>query len=495
MKETTLEFKSIIHQYPKPLVITDSHFKVLYANLYFEQIILLDHSSLVINQSTQMLNFEFCARLTDSLAQGEPAYTIKLADQYYKVQLIAVPDHHFYFMVFDNITKITQLESQFNHQNLIMQTIVDAIPQYVFWKNEHSVFEGCNSNFAQSASFMNVNQVIGLTDYHMPWKESADKYIKDDQLVINGHKPLLGYDEWQRSLDGTHKVMQVNKIPVFSKDKTSVVCLYIDNTENYKLKKNIEEANLARNLSEKVMSDFILNMQHDIRTPLAGIVGLGDVVLSMKANEITEIHSAVKDIVNSARRLLTYCESMVDLHKIQEAVNQSEPEAISIGELIQSIYEIEKPAADTKGIKLTYQLDPKDIHCIVNKNKLERVLVNLISNAIKFTEAGSVEIHVNLVRKNNERDALLRFMINDTGIGIHEDDLDYVFQQFSKLKPSYRDTKGLNLGFGLRLAKMFVNDLGGDLSLQSEVGKGSSFLVDIPVLLPLAYLYDLVNEC
>jgi signal transduction histidine kinase len=236
-------------------------------------------------------------------------------------------------------------------------------------------------------------------------------------------------------------------------------------------------------------------MQHDIRTPLAGIVGLGDVVLSMKANEITEIHSAVKDIVNSARRLLTYCESMVDLHKIQEAVNQSEPEAISIGELIQSIYEIEKPAADTKGIKLTYQLDPKDIHCIVNKNKLERVLVNLISNAIKFTEAGSVEIHVNLVRKNNERDALLRFMINDTGIGIHEDDLDYVFQQFSKLKPSYRDTKGLNLGFGLRLAKMFVNDLGGDLSLQSEVGKGSSFLVDIPVLLPLAYLYDLVNEC
>ena len=144
---------------------------------------------------------------------------------------------------------------------------------------------------------------------------------------------------------------------------------------------------------------------------------------------------------------------------------------------------------------MTYQLDPKDIHCIVNKNKLERVLVNLISNAIKFTEAGSVEIHVNLVRKNNERDALLRFMINDTGIGIHEDDLDYVFQQFSKLKPSYRDTKGLNLGFVLRLAKMFVNDLGGDLSLQSEVGKGSSFLVDIPVLLPLAYLYDLVNEC
>jgi signal transduction histidine kinase len=288
--------------------------------------------------------------------------------------------------------------------------------------------------------------------------------------------------------------MKVDKIPVFTNDRTSIVCLYIDNTEHHMLKKNVEEATLAKNLSEKVMSDFILNMQHDIRTPLAGIVGLGDVVLSMGPDEMSDVHGAVKDMVNSASRLLTYCESMVDLHKIQDEVDRCEPEPTLIDDLIRGIFEIEKPAADAKGIKIIQMITPTETRCIVNRNKLERVLVNLVSNAIKFTEKGQVEVISELIRNDNSREALLRIKVKDSGIGIDESNLDYVFQQFSKLKPSYSETGGgLTLGFGLRLAKIFVNELGGDLTLNSKKGKGSTFTVDVPVLLPLTSMYNVSN--
>ena len=475
------------------MLVFDKKYAVKFSNLFFDQIVGMADSHELLDKTGHSINKRFADQLITKACQNQ-AHVFPLANKIYSAELSVVPDSDCFFVFFDDVSHLKEVEENYEHQTQVLQTIVDAIPQYVFWKSGQSVFDGCNQVFAESANFMNPSQVVGLTDYHMPWKDSADKYIKDDLHVIQGHKPLLGYDEWQESADGIRKIMKVDKIPVFTKDKTSIVCLYIDNTENHMLKKNVEEATMARNLSEKVMSDFILNMQHDIRTPLAGIVGLGDVVLSMGPEDMSDIHGAVKDMVNSASRLLTYCESMVDLHKIQDEVDHTEPEPTSIDDLVCGIFEIEKPAADAKGIQIIHNTKPSGIRCIVNKNKLERVLVNLVSNAIKFTEKGQVEIISELIQNEKSRDALLRIKVKDSGIGIDESDLDYVFQQFSKLKPSYSDTVGgLTLGFGLRLAKIFVNELGGDISLDSKKGSGSTFTVDVPVRLPLTCLYNVTD--
>ena len=485
-----MDFEAIIQQCKKPMAAFDKDFSIIYSNIYFKQLLRTDECHFVADLHQRSIDSEFVKQLISKSSQGKQL-EFNLGDIYYCADLTVIHGTDNFFMIIDDITEAVRMRTNFNHQSQVLQTIVDAIPQYVCWKNEQSVFEGCNQLFAKSVNFMNTNQVIGLTDYSMPWKSIADKYVNDDEQVIDSQKPLIGYDEWQEAFDGTGKIMKVDKIPVITDDKTSIVCLYIDNTENYMLKKNVEEATLARNLSEKVMSDFILNMQHDIRTPLAGIVGLGDVILSMGVNEINEIHGAVQDMVNSASRLLTYCESMVDLKKTEEDITQSEPETVSIDELINGIIEIEKPAADAKGLLIETQADPAGIQCIVNKNIIERVLVNLVSNAIKFTDQGRILITAKLKRQDNSREALLRFRVVDPGIGIDHSDLDYVFQQFSKLKPSYRDSEGLTLGFGLRLAKKFVNELGGDLLLESEIGQGSTFTVDIPVILPLSYVYHI----
>ena len=126
----------------------------------------------------------------------------------------------------------------------------------------------------------------------------------------------------------------------------------------------------------------------------------------------------------------------------------------------------------------------------MDKSKLHRVLVNLVSNAVKFTEDGSINVTAEVILdKVKMRDALLRISVKDSGIGIKKDNLAYIFQEFSKVTPSYKGESTLNSGLGLRLVKCLVDTMGGDIRVDSTPGLGSCFTIDIPTKLPLGSLY------
>ncbi len=469
---------------PVNIALIDNDFKIIEASKHFE-------IAFGASASKHVSECQIPQRLLEDILLGTAnSFELQLDDRVFRIQLSGRPAGDGYFLYAENITELANSRREQKLAQKVLQTIIETIPQYVFWKDSKSVFRGCNAKFAKSANFASPSDMIGLTDHQMPWRESAKKYIRDDQKVMDSYVPILGYEEWQESSAGAKRIVLVDKVPLTDDEGNRfVIGMYVDNTEKYKLKKNVQEATDARKLSEKVLSDFILNMQHDIRTPLAGVVGLSEIILTLESGDINEIHSATNDIIASASQLLSYCESMVEIHKSKEQLQSSTPEIIDLAALINSVYLIEKPACVKKKIELGFEVKPKKIMCIVAKNKLERILINLVSNAVKFTDQGSVMIKTEIIGEPNRREAMLRVQVIDTGIGIEAVDQEYVFQQFSKLRPSYAGKPSTQFGLGLRLAKSLVEEMNGDIYLESEVGKGSCFTVDLPIHLPLGYIF------
>ncbi|MBU1629332.1 MAG: hypothetical protein KKH06_04560, partial [Gammaproteobacteria bacterium] len=157
----------------------------------------------------------------------------------------------------------------------------------------------------------------------------------------------------------------------------------------------------------------------------------------------------------------------------------------SVRQLVENLQFLEEPAAQAKGLNLTmdYPHALPDI-LIGDEFRMYRILINLVSNAIKFTEKGSVELRVREIKKDlNKKEILLRFIVKDTGIGIPQDKQEIIFEMFSKLTPS-NTGRYQGFGLGLKLVKEFVKDLGGTIKVESAPSKGAIFICTIPFRLP-----------
>ena len=200
-----------------------------------------------------------------------------------------------------------------------LKTLVDIVPQFIFWKDINSIFQGCNRKFAHAAKLKSPDDIIHKTDRDMPWAVNAEKFLRDDQNVLYSGEPMLRYDEKQ-NIEGNERIMRVDTVPlIVNKEVQGLLGVYEDVTEVRTLKNDIQIAVRDKNQSSQFVDDFILNMQHDIRTPLTGIIGLGEIISNMEKEDIVEIKNASKDIISSGNRLLRYCESMVDYHKMNKS--------------------------------------------------------------------------------------------------------------------------------------------------------------------------------
>tara|TARA_Y200000002_G_scaffold41315_1_gene30041 strand:+ start:6325 stop:7827 length:1503 start_codon:yes stop_codon:yes gene_type:complete len=480
-----IQAESVIQTLPVPLALVEYNFNIILSNTMFDSV--FSSGRKITSLSETNIDHLIIRRLMQGVSVSE---NIEEGDAIYALKILPHSSQGLYLLCAQNVTNENRLEKEVHYSKELLQTIVNNLPQYIFWKDSNSKFLGCNQSFALSAKKNSPADIVGSTDREMPWRNSAEKYIRDDVKVIKNGNPILGFEEWHTAKDGEKRIVKVDKIPYKLNDSdTGLIGIYIDNTENYRLKKNFEKANSERNFSQKVLSDFILNMQHDIRTPLAGIIGLSEIILSLKSNDMSDIHSATSDIAKSAQKLLSYCESMVEFHKHNQD-NDSFPEITDIEHLLTDVIDIERPAVLAKSLEISYEIKPKNTQIIVDKSKLHRVLVNLVSNAVKFTEDGSINVTAEVILdKVKMRDALLRISVKDSGIGIKKDNLAYIFQEFSKVTPSYKGESTLNSGLGLRLVKCLVDTMGGDIRVDSTPGLGSCFTIDIPTKLPLGSLY------
>lgn len=254
----------------------------------------------------------------------------------------------------------------------------------------------------------------------------------------------------------------------------------------------LERANRELERSNKLKSQFIATMSHELRTPLNSILGFSELLLDEIFGSLTEKQKRyVNNIYNSGNHLLQLINNILDLAKIESGKLELHYEVFSLNQALLEVENILKPLINKKNQKLTVSVDEKLSVINADRTKFKQILYNLLSNAIKFTnEGGSIFIKADLIEKKNYdfmtkkecyKNNYLKISVTDTGIGIKKEDQEKIFLEFEQLDSSYsRRYEGT--GLGLALTKKLVELHGGEIFVDSEEGKGSTFTVLLPLI-------------
>jgi two-component system, NarL family, sensor histidine kinase BarA len=242
---------------------------------------------------------------------------------------------------------------------------------------------------------------------------------------------------------------------------------------------DLARANMALYESDKTKGDFLSTVSHELRTPLHGIIGFSDVLLS-SASPLSEKQARwVANIKTSGQQLLTLINDILDLAKIEAGKMDLRPEEVSVPEFCDSLLPSFRLPAEKKNIELRVQYDANLPTIRQDAGKVRQILTNLLSNAIKFTpEGGRVNLHA-----VTDGDSVV-FTVADTGVGIPPDEQERVFEKFRQAGRSTLTREHEGTGLGLSIVREICGLLGGEVTLKSELGRGSTFTVRLPQTLP-----------
>jgi PAS domain S-box-containing protein len=238
----------------------------------------------------------------------------------------------------------------------------------------------------------------------------------------------------------------------------------------------LTEANVKLRDLDRLKSEFLANMSHELRTPLNAIIGFSELMHDGKAGGpvSAEQKEYLGDILSSATHLLQLINDVLDLSKVEAGRMEVLKSTIRIEEIISEVTQNVAPIMSVKGLKLIREIPAELPPIVTDRRKLLQILLNLASNAVKFTDHGEVRIRCRTMSGTME------LSVSDTGIGIKPEELPLLFQPFSQIDGSLRK-RHEGTGLGLYLSERLANLLGGDLTVESEYGKGSTFTITLPL--------------
>ena len=242
-------------------------------------------------------------------------------------------------------------------------------------------------------------------------------------------------------------------------------------------RRRAEEANRSK-------SEFLANISHEIRTPLNGILGMAQVLAASPMPENQKHQISI--ISQSGAMLLAILNDLLDLSKIEAGKMELEAAAFDLRPLIEGVRTLHGPVAERKGLQLEIRLAPgADLRYLGDPTRLQQILSNLLSNAVKFTENGAI------VLSADRKDDRLVIKVSDTGIGMTQDAADRIFRKFEQADASTTRRFG-GTGLGLSICRQLAQAMGGEISVSSRLGLGSTFTVSLP--LPLAEPTEAAND-
>ncbi|HEX9153128.1 MAG TPA: ATP-binding protein, partial [Flavobacterium sp.] len=245
-----------------------------------------------------------------------------------------------------------------------------------------------------------------------------------------------------------------------------------DISEQKRIEKELINAKDIAEQSVKVKEQFLTNMSHEIRTPMNGIIGFARILEGTNLDR--DQKQSVDAIKRASKNLLVIINDILDFSKIDADKMTFEDVNFSLSKNINSVIELLSPISKEKKIKLLCEIDSEINDCLIgDPTRLSQILINLVGNALKFTEKGYVELIVSQ-EKESEFDAFIRFTIIDTGIGIPENKIDSIFESFNQASNETTRKFG-GTGLGLTITRKLIELQGGTLTVESEVAKGSEF--------------------
>ncbi|MGD0908735.1 MAG: response regulator, partial [Candidatus Acidiferrales bacterium] len=338
--------------------------------------------------------------------------------------------------------------------------------------NTHGIITYANDNFC-SISKYSRDELIGQNHQFVNSNHHSKEFIQDLWQTIERGKTWKG-EAKNQAKDGTEYWLSTTIVPLCSVEGRPLEYIAI-RTDITELKRIGEELLLAKDKAERASrskSEFLANMSHEIRTPLNGIVGMTDLMLETEIN--AEQREYLETVKLSADSLLTVINDILDFSKIEAGKIDLEAVDFDLRDCMESTLRILALRADQKGLELLCEVAP-DIPEFVrgDSTRLRQVITNLVGNAIKFTEQGEIALKVQMETPGNEG-CLIHFTVSDTGIGISPDKQKLIFDPFSQADSSTTRKYG-GTGLGLTISARLVQIMGGEMKVESAIGRGSQF--------------------
>ena len=332
---------------------------------------------------------------------------------------------------------------------------------------------------------------IEQSDFFEVTDSTVDPRFVENVFVKGQETPLTYYGGWPiKTPNGNHLgslcVCDFKKRQLNESQKVAIKTLADQVLVHLELKKNnrkLEEALKKAEKLSKAKDDFVSNMSHELRTPLNAINGFAEIL--SKSNLDFEQKDAVGIISNSCEILITLVNDILDFSKIESGKLAIEKIPFNLHKATKNIRDLLGKKAEEKNNNLILEIDQRlPISLLGDKVRINQIIVNLVGNALKFTEKGTVTLSVN-VQSETESDITLDFSVKDTGIGIPEDKLDSIFERFEQVGVETTRKYG-GTGLGLNISRNLIELHGGKLKVRSKLGEGSEFYFTIT--------YDKIND-
>ncbi|MCC5912901.1 MAG: response regulator [Balneolaceae bacterium] len=362
--------------------------------------------------------------------------------------------------------------------------------------NEIYLFDATTLRFSyiNSAALQN----LGFTQDEMLEKRTTDIKPGLSQQEFNemasplksGHREKIVYETEHERKDGSKYPIKIHLQLIEQDDEQYYTAIGFDQTDREKDARQIriqKERAEEHALSSRYKSEFLANMSHELRTPLNSIILLSKLLTEKgRENLTTEQVEYINVIHNSGNGLLELINEVLDLSKIEAGEMEFTLEPVDLNHLFRDLKGLFKPIADEKGLELILKKkNSAPTRLLSDKLRIEQILKNLLSNAFKFTEKGKVEIYLYRPNRRELKAASLSgedyaaIRVKDTGVGIPEEKRELIFESFRQADGSTQRQYG-GTGLGLTISRELSNILGGEITLQSEEGIGSTFTVFIP---------------
>jgi len=487
-----LKFSYVIQQAPISIVITDIDGNIEYVNPHFSEITgyTLEEA---LGKNPRILKSEMTAEtiykeLWEKITHGKTWYgefiNKKKDGSLYNESVVIVPIieketiTHFVAMK-EDITNLKLIEKQISDQLTFLNQLMDTVPNPIYFKDKELNFIGCNASYEKAFGVKREN-IMGSEVHSMQYitPELQKVFFEDDQHILNERKTVQRELEMQFA-DGTlHSLLYWKTYFVLS-DGTigGILGVLVDISDLKDKEKDLAYALQIAKEATEAKSLFLANMSHEIRTPMNAIIGMSYLAMNKEKN------SKQKDYLHkihfSANQLLMIINDILDFSKIESGKMQVEAIEFSLEEVVNHAISVTSTKAHEKELEFLCYLPahiPK--YLIGDSHKLSQILINFLSNAVKFTEKGLVSLHVG-IKSITLQQVILQFDVADTGIGIAQDDINYIFEAFNQGDNSTTRRFG-GTGLGLSICQKLAGLLNAEVSVKSELGKGSTFTLMVP---------------
>jgi signal transduction histidine kinase/CheY-like chemotaxis protein len=398
--------------------------------------------------------------------------------QYFAITAKQIGGKSYTHLYFSDITKLKATEKELNKTKTIVDQVVNNMEDVV-WSVSYPDYKALY--ISPSVEMLYGIPVKAFYEDSQIWKAPIIPEDKDKIKMIFDLIEATGESDVEYRISTNSGIKWVNNRTkaVYNNDAEIIRIdgLISDITKQKHINQELKEAKEKAIQSNKAKENFIANISHEIRTPLNAIIGLSNIL--NEDNDSAKTKEYIDHILHSGMHLRSLIENVLDMTKISEGKIELQNTTFQITELTKTLQSIFAPLFEEKGLRLTLGVDENIAHHLTGDYlRIKQILINIISNALKYTDNGTIFVQIN-VKKNSKNRQEIEFSIQDTGLGMEKEYLKEIFHKFSRSKRTDQLYSGA--GLGMAISYELVKLMNGEITVESVLGEGTTVFVKLPL--------------